>query len=55
MNEYQVTYSNGTVVEISAWTEEIARTIAEEDAEISGGSGLGVVTVELLGVEQAEQ
>jgi hypothetical protein len=53
MNDYQVTYSDGTIVEISAWTAEIARAIAEEEAEGSGGSGLAVVAVELLETEQA--
>jgi len=28
MNEYQVTYINGEVVEIEAWTAELAQAIA---------------------------
>ena len=48
MNEYQVTYSNGKVMEIEAWTPELAQAIAEEDAEQDGRSGLSVVSVELL-------
>ena len=48
MNEYQITYSNGVVVEIEAWTPEAAEVIAEEDAELQGWAGLSVVSVELL-------
>ena len=55
MNEYQVTYSNGLVVEIEAWTPEAAEVIAEEDAELQGLSGLSVVRVELLTSEPVEQ
>ena len=47
MNEYEVTYSDGSVVEIEAWTPEAARAIAEEDAEESGAPGLVVAKVEL--------
>ena len=36
MNEYEVTYTNGDVVEIEAWTPEAAQAIAEEDAEENG-------------------
>jgi hypothetical protein len=54
MNEYQVTYTNGDVVEIEAWTPEVAQAIAEEDAEENGQSGLSVVSVELLGARQSE-
>ena len=45
MNEYRVTFVNGEVVEIEAWTPEIAQAIAEEDAGLDGQS---VVSVELL-------
>ena len=45
MNEYQVTLITGEVVEIEAWTPEIARAIAEEEADLDGQS---VVSVELL-------
>ena len=54
MDEYRVTYSNGTVVEIEAWTPEAAEAIAEEDAELQGWSGLSVVSVELLASHQLE-
>jgi hypothetical protein len=46
MNEYQVTFANGEVVEIDAWTPEIAQAIAEEEAVQS------VVGVELLALQQ---
>ncbi|MGA2035195.1 MAG: hypothetical protein ABSG68_23355 [Thermoguttaceae bacterium] len=52
MNEYQVTYSNGAVVEISAWTSEAAEVIAEEEADLYGCAGLSPVRVELLGSQQ---
>jgi hypothetical protein len=51
MNEYQVTYANGVVVEIEAWTPEVAQAIAEEDAEQDGRIILPVVSVELLAAE----
>ena len=47
MNEYEVTYVNGEVVEIEAWTPIIAEAIAEEDAE-SSGQPLSVASVKLL-------
>ena len=53
MNEYQVTYSNGKIVEIAAWTEEIAKVIAEEEAD-DYGHGLHVVSVELLTPQRVE-
>ena len=40
MNEYEVTFINGDVVEVEAWTPEAASVIAIEDAEIEGRSGL---------------
>ena len=48
MNEYQVKYNDGEVVEISAWTPEAAQAIAEEDAEFEGRLDRSVVGVELL-------
>ena len=54
MNEYQVTYVNGEVVEVEAWTPEAAQAIAEEDAEVDGRSGMAVVSVELLIGRQIE-
>ena len=53
MNEYRVTFANGEVVEIEAWTPEIAGAIAEEDAGLDGRS-LSVASVELLTLQQAE-
>ena len=47
MNEYEVTFINGEVVEIEAWTPEAAGVIALEDAELEGRSGLAVASVEL--------
>lgn len=44
---YEVTYVNGEVVEIEAWTPVIAQAIAEEDAEMNGQT-LSVVSVQLL-------
>ncbi len=54
MDEYRVTYSNGVVVEIEAWTPEAAGAIAEEDAELQGWSGVTVVSVQLLASHQLE-
>ena len=51
MNEYQVTFANGEVVEIEAWTPEIAQAIAEEEANSMGGP---VVSVELLTLQPTE-
>ena len=51
MNDYQVTFANGDVVEVEAWTPEIAGAIAEEEADLDGQS---VVTVELLAVQRTE-
>jgi len=48
MNEYRVTYGNGEVVDIEAWTPEIAQAIAEEEA---GREGRSVVSVELLALQ----
>jgi hypothetical protein len=42
MNEYQVMFTTGEVVEIEAWTPEIAQAIAEEDA------GQSIVSVQPL-------
>ena len=46
MNEYQVTLANGEVVEVEAWTPEIAWAIAEEESDKS------VVSVKLLAPQQ---
>jgi hypothetical protein len=47
MYEYEVTYVNGEVVEVEAWTPVIAEAIAEEDADMSGRP-LSVASVKLL-------
>ena len=49
MNEYAVTFANGEVVEVEAWMPEIARVIAEEEADLNGRP-LSAVSVELLSV-----
>ena len=51
MNESQVTFITGEVVEVEAWTPEIARAIAEEEANLDGQS---VVSVELLRLQPTE-
>ena len=51
MNEYQVTFTTGEVVEVEAWTPEIARAVAEEEAGLDGQS---VVSVELLRLQPTE-
>ena len=53
MNDYQVTYSNGEVVEIEAWTPEAAQAIAEEDAEAEGRD-LAVTSVAPLSRQSIE-
>ena len=50
MNEYQVTFANGEMVEVEAWTPDIARVIAEEEADLDGQS----VGVELLAPQPTE-
>ncbi len=49
MNDYRVTFDHGEMVEIEAWTSEIAQTIAEEDEHLRS-----VVSVELLTFQQSE-
>jgi hypothetical protein len=53
MNEYEVTYAKGDVVEIEAWTPEAALAIADEDAEENGCSGLSAVSAASLKAGQA--
>jgi len=53
VNNYQVTFADGEVVEIEAWMPEIARVIAEEEADLNGRP-LSVVSVELLGLQPTE-
>lgn len=47
MNEYEVTFADGEMVEIEAWMPEIARVIAEEEADLNGRP-FSAVSVELL-------
>ena len=47
MNDYEVTYANGEVVVIAAWTPEAAIAIAEEDGDLYGCAGISAVTVSL--------
>jgi hypothetical protein len=54
MNDYQVTLSNGEVVMISAWTPEVARVVAEEEAVERGFLAATVVRVELLESQEVE-
>jgi hypothetical protein len=53
MNDYQVTFANGEVVEVEACTPEIAAVIAEEEADLNGRP-LSVVSVELLRLQPTE-
>ena len=53
MNEYEVTYVNGDVVEVEAWTPTIAQTIAEEEAN-ENGQTLEVASVKLLRLQTTE-
>lgn len=48
LNEYEVTYVNGEVMEIEAWTPELAQAIAEEEAETNGRPDMAVASVKLL-------
>ena len=48
MNEYEVTFTNGEVVVIAAWTPEAAQAVAEEDADLYGCMGLSAVSVTLV-------
>jgi hypothetical protein len=54
MNDYEITYANGEVAVITAWTPEAALTIAEEDGELYGCPGIAPVTVSLLASHTAE-
>lgn len=53
MNEYEVTFVNGEVLEVEAWTPTIAQAIAEEEAELNGHP-LSVVSVRLLRLQVTE-
>ncbi len=54
MNDYEVTYSNGEVAVITAWTPEAALAIAEEEGELYGCPGMEAVAVSLLDSHPAE-
>jgi hypothetical protein len=54
MNDYEVTYANGEVAVITAWTPEAAIAIAEEDGDLYGCAGISAVTVSLLASHSAE-
>mgnify|MGYP000957609567 CR=1 FL=1 len=54
MNEYEVTYANGEVIEIEAWTPVVAQAIAEEFAEADGHPNLEVTSVRLLSAVSAD-
>jgi hypothetical protein len=53
MNEYEVTFINGEVLEVEAWTPTIAQAIAEEEADLNGHP-LAVVSVKFLRLQSAE-
>jgi hypothetical protein len=53
MNNYQVRFADGEMVEVEAWMPEIARVIAEEEADLNGRP-VSVVSVELLGLPPTE-
>jgi hypothetical protein len=54
MNDYEVTYANGEVAVITAWTPEAALTIAEEDGDLYGCAGISAVSVSLLASNTAD-
>ncbi len=54
MNDYEVTYANGEVVVISAWTPEAAIAIAEEEGDLNNCAGMAAVTATLLATHPTE-
>lgn len=54
MNDYEVTFANGEVTVISAWTPEAALAIAEEEGDLYGCAGISAVSVSLLTAHPAE-
>jgi hypothetical protein len=54
MNDYEVTYANGEIAVVTAWTPEAALVIAEEESELNGCPGVEPVTVNLLAAHPAE-
>jgi hypothetical protein len=53
MNEYEVTYANGEVAVITAWTPEAALAIADEEGDLYGCPGISAVSVTLLAAHSA--
>lgn len=54
MNEYEVTFTNGEVVVVAAWTPDAAQAVAEENADHYGCRGLSAVTVTLTTSRELE-
>jgi hypothetical protein len=54
MNDYEVTYTNGEVAIITAWTPEAALAIAEEDGELYGCPGMEAVSANLMSSQPTE-
>jgi len=54
MNDYEVTFANGEVIEVSAWTPEAAIVIAEEEGELNGCAGVAAVKASLLATHSTE-
>jgi hypothetical protein len=54
MNDYEVTYANGEVAIITAWTPEAALAIAEEDGELYGCAGMEAVSANLTSSQPTE-
>ena len=54
MNDYEVTFANGEVAVITAWTPEAALAIAEEDGDLYGCAGISAVTVNLTASHTTE-
>jgi hypothetical protein len=54
MNDYEVTYANGDVAVVTAWTPEAALVIAEEDGDLYGCEGISAVSVSLLSAHAAD-
>jgi hypothetical protein len=51
VREYEVTYTNGEVVVVSARTPEMALALAEKFAEVHGYVGLTAVSAQLLSLQ----
>jgi hypothetical protein len=55
MNDYEVTYANGEMAVITAWTPEAALVIAEEEGELHGCAGISAVTASLTELTTPEE